>query len=140
MERRTATVRVQLWLETSDGLLFGVGRALLLAKIEEFGSLKKAADDLGMSYRAAWGKIKETEKILGDKLIVQPGTKREGYQLTELGHSLKEEFMCWFEQVEEEAIKKAKERFPWSVKRFTEELDQEKQSGPVVIREREIKQ
>ena len=55
-------VRVHIWLETVDGVAFGMGRLLLLDAIEETGSLKAAAEQLGMSYRAAWGKIKSTER------------------------------------------------------------------------------
>ena len=48
-------IGLNLWLETTEGVLFGMGRAELLDKIEECGSLKKAAEEMGMSYRAAWG-------------------------------------------------------------------------------------
>ena len=118
MCKRNPTIRMHLWLETGDGMFFGMGRALLLAKIGEHGSLKKAADELGMSYRAAWGKIKKTEEILGDKLIVQAGSKKEGYQLTEFGKQVTEQFSLWFETVEREALKRAEEIFPWSVQRY----------------------
>ena len=85
---RTPTIRLHLWLETDDGLFFGYGRAQLLEKIEEYGSLKKAADSLGMSYRAAWGKIKASEATLGIPLIVQSSSKRKGCQLTSDGKAL----------------------------------------------------
>ena len=65
MEDAIPTIRLHLWLETSQGVYFGLGRALLLARIDQYGSLQKAADALGMSYRAAWGKIKKTEKCWG---------------------------------------------------------------------------
>ena len=112
-------MRMRLWLETRDGLLFGLGRAQLLKKIDEHGSLKKAADDLGMSYRAAWGKIKKTEEILGTPLIEQGGSKREGYHLTDTGRSLMESFLTWFEEVERNALERAQERLPWCVKGFS---------------------
>ena len=118
VDERSPMVRLRLWLETSEGVFFGIGRALLLAKIEEYGSLKKAAGDLGMSYRAAWGKIKKTEKILGVQLIIQSGSKREGYQLTDFGALLKDRYLFWFNAVEEEAVKKARELFPWPVKSY----------------------
>lgn len=110
--------RLHLWLETDEGMFFGMGRAHLLAKIQEHGSLKKAADELGMSYRAAWGKIKKTEVVVGEKLVFRSGNKRDGYQLTELGKSLLEKFILWFDTIEKEAFKKAAEIFPWPVKSF----------------------
>lgn len=118
MEKLHPTLRMHLWLETDEGLFFGIGRALLLAKVQEYGSLKKAADDLGMSYRAAWGKIRKTEEVLGVRLVVQSGSKKEGYQLTEFGKTLTEKFTLWFEEVEKEALKKAREVFPWSVESY----------------------
>lgn len=113
-----STLRIHLWLETDEGVFFGIGRAQLLAKIEERGSLKKAADELGMSYRAAWGKIRKTETILGVKLISQNDSKREGCQLTDFGSLLKERYFAWFKAVEDVAIRKAREVFPWPVKGY----------------------
>lgn len=117
-ERQFPVMRMRLWLETSDGLFFGLGRAQLLLKVAEHGSLRKAADDLGMSYRAAWGKIKKTEEILGVQLIGQSGSKREGCHLTEAGKAIMESFLAWFDEVEREALEKANECFPWPVKGF----------------------
>lgn len=112
------TVRLHLWLETDEGVVFGMGRAQLLSKIDEYGSLKRAATELGMSYRAAWGKIKRSEEILGASLILRSENKREGYQLTEFGREVLSKFMLWFDAMESEALEKAKELFPWPVKPF----------------------
>ncbi len=87
MPKNTCIMHLHLWLETDKGLLFGPGRAELLECIERLGSLRKAADDLGMSYRAAWGKIKRTEEALGYKLIDKAGSYKEGYRLTPVGIS-----------------------------------------------------
>ena len=100
MGENIPTIRMHLWLETKEGLFFGMGRAMLLAKIAEHGSIKKAADVLGMSYQTAWGKIKKSEQVLGTKLIVQSGSKREGHALTESGKMLMEQFLLWFDEVE----------------------------------------
>lgn len=121
-KQQEATIRLHLWLETAEGVFFGTGRAQLLAKIEEYGSLKKAAEDLGMSYRAAWGKIRKTEEVLGVKLIVQKGCKKGGHRLTEHGELLKEKYLLWFQDVERWALKRAKELFPWPVKSFEEKV------------------
>jgi molybdate transport system regulatory protein len=119
-DRQGPTIRLHLWLETDEGVFFGAGRALLLAKIEEHGSLKKAAEDLGMSYRAAWGKIRATEKVLGFRLIAQNGCKKGGLRLTEHGLLFKKKFSLWFQEVEKEALRKAREIFPWPVKSYEE--------------------
>lgn len=118
MEWHEPTVRLHLWLEKGEEIFFGAGRALLLSKIEEYGSLSKAAEALGMSYRAAWGKIRSTEKVLGVKLIVQNGCRKDGHRLTEHGILLKEKYLHWFHEIEECALAKAGEIFPWRVKGF----------------------
>ena len=123
MEKPCPTVRMNLWLETGDGMFFGLGRMLLLKKIEEHGSLKKAAEDLGMSYRAAWGKIKKSEEVLGEKLTQRSPYKKEGFELTDFGRSIKEGFERWFDAIEKDAVEKARELFPWPIKAYTEPPD-----------------
>lgn len=115
MTQKVPKMRLHLWLETEDGLYFGLGRAMLLAKIHEHGSLRKAAEELGMSYRAAWGKIKKSEEILGVKLIAQGGSKREGCQLSESGRTFMEKYLLWFEEVERDALLKAEKLLPWAI-------------------------
>jgi len=113
-------VRLRLWLETGDGMFFGTGRGMLLEAVDRYGSLKKAAEHLGMSYRAAWGKIKKTEKVLGVLLIEQAGSRKGGHRLTPGGRLLMEKFRVWFEAVEASAVEKARELFPWECLSFTE--------------------
>ena len=72
-------VKFKIWLEEKGGVAFAEGRKMLLESIERLGSLNAAAKELGMSYRAAWGKIKATEKVLGIKLLeVTTGGKGGG--------------------------------------------------------------
>ena len=92
----------------------------LLEKIERHGSLKQAAADLGMSYRAAWGKMHATEKALGEKIIQRSGHRRDGHELTDFGRQLKDNFNQWFDEVERYAMQSAGQLFPWSLKRFPE--------------------
>ncbi|MBI4798570.1 MAG: LysR family transcriptional regulator, partial [Desulfarculus sp.] len=58
-----------MWLERDGRVLFGQGRQELLAAIVETGSLAGAAQKLGMSYRAAWGRLKASEERLGLALV-----------------------------------------------------------------------
>lgn len=62
-------VKFKIWLEENDGVAFAEGRKMLLEAVDSLGSLNAAAKELGMSYRAAWGKIRATEKALGIKLL-----------------------------------------------------------------------
>lgn len=103
-------LRINLWLENDDGrLFFGMGRYVLLEHINECGSLKQAAEVLGMSYRAAWGKMKQTEKMLGAPLIAKNGNNRTGYKLTDLGQDLMMRYKNWLEDVEGFALIKGEE-------------------------------
>jgi molybdate transport system regulatory protein len=71
--------RFKIWLEKDGGVAFAEGRRMLLEAVGRLGSLNAAAKELGMSYRAAWGKIKATEKALGIKLLeVTTGGKGGG--------------------------------------------------------------
>ena len=69
----------KIWLEKNGGVAFSEGRKMLFDAIARRGSLNAAAKELGMSYRAAWGKVKATEKALGAKLLnVTTGGKGGG--------------------------------------------------------------
>lgn len=81
--------RCKVWIEFNEQVVFGGGRLALFQAIEECGSINKAAAKLGMSYRAAWGKITATEKTLGIKLIDKHiGGKQSGSELTDLAKKL----------------------------------------------------
>ena len=118
--KKQPIIRLHLWLETDKGLFFGLGRMKILKCIQEGQSLKGAAESLGMSYRAAWGKIKKTEKVIGIKLIEKKGGNRSGYQLTPKGADLMERFDEWFEEVECFALTRAKEMLPFNPIGFNE--------------------
>lgn len=117
----TPVVRVHIWLQNGNSAAFGLGRLMLLQAIDETGSLKSAAESLGMSYRAAWGKLKSSEEALGMALVEKNGGNRSGYALTPFGRKMKEQFRKWFAKVEEEALEQAKELFPFSVQGFEEQ-------------------
>ena len=57
--------KVKVWVTFGDRLKFGDGRADLLELIEERGSLRAAAQVSGMSYRNAWGYLRELESVAG---------------------------------------------------------------------------
>lgn len=58
----------KLWLE-KDGRVYGDGLFHLLQLVREKGSISAAAGELGMSYRAAWGKIRQAERNWGLQLV-----------------------------------------------------------------------
>ncbi len=62
-------VKYRFWFESPAGYIFGPGSYQILKEIERTGSLRQAAQNLGMSYRHAWGLIKEIEENLGVKIL-----------------------------------------------------------------------
>jgi molybdate transport system regulatory protein len=58
----------KLWLDYR-GRAFGDGPAHLLAGVERAGSLRKAAQELGMSYNKAWRILHAAEERLGFALL-----------------------------------------------------------------------
>ncbi|MBW2092926.1 MAG: LysR family transcriptional regulator, partial [Deltaproteobacteria bacterium] len=63
-------IKSKFWIEDDKGRpVFGQGRRIILEKIDESGSIRAAAIDLKMSYRAVWGKIRAAEERLGIKLV-----------------------------------------------------------------------
>jgi molybdate transport system regulatory protein len=61
--------RVKLWVEKDGLLVFSDYRAELLHQIAKMGSISGGAERMGLSYRRAWGKIKEIEHNLGVRLV-----------------------------------------------------------------------
>lgn len=77
--------KLKVWVTFGDELKFGDGRARLLELIGRHGSLRKAAEELEMSYRHAWGYLRELERAAGFKFVERaPGRgPQSGMRLTE---------------------------------------------------------
>ena len=112
------TMRMHLWFETSGGVVFGLGRLQLLRQVERCGSLKAAAESLGMSYRGAWGKIKSTEELIGQKLIERAASRRAGYHLTPFGQGMAKSFDEWYREVEAYALSRSREFLPFPIEKY----------------------
>jgi molybdate transport system regulatory protein len=61
--------KVKLWIEKAGLLALSDYRVQLLQHVADTGSLAQAAERMGLSYRRAWGKIKEIERNLGVRLV-----------------------------------------------------------------------
>jgi molybdate transport system regulatory protein len=70
--------KVRAWVVFGGATKLGRGRAHLLRLVEREGSLKRAVEDLGMSYRAAWGYVRELEKASGIRLLARGGKGPSG--------------------------------------------------------------
>lgn len=85
-------IAYRLWIEKDGTPVFGKGVQTLLELVDKAGSLHKAAEELEMSYRAAWGRIREYEKRLGIILIEKGRQGRTGAKLTPEGRKLMGDF------------------------------------------------
>lgn len=95
-------VRYKVWLE-DEKLVFGDGIASVLEMIKELGSINQAAVRLKMSYRQAWGQIKETEERLGIKLLDTKvgGESGGGAQLTEEARNIMQKYRIFRQKVDD---------------------------------------
>jgi molybdate transport system regulatory protein len=68
-QRLSLEPRIKLWVEKDGLIVLSDYRVQLLHHVAETGSLAQAAERMELSYRRAWGKIREIEGNLGLKLI-----------------------------------------------------------------------
>ncbi|MCX5734733.1 MAG: LysR family transcriptional regulator [candidate division NC10 bacterium] len=79
--------KCRVWVVFGEKMKLGDGRAHLLELIDELGSLRQAVAQIGMSYRNAWGYLRDLEKAAGFKLLERRpgGGPKGGMQLTQDG-------------------------------------------------------
>lgn len=111
MDNKEFSFHIRLWLEGGAGFSFGRGTAQLLSLVASRGSLRKAAEIMGMSYRRAWGRLKRLETDLGEPLLYKPGGNKLGYRLTGFGEELLRGYTDWNEKVATYALEQARHSF-----------------------------
>ena len=52
-------IKAKFWIENRGEVVLGGGKTALLMAVDRLGSIQRAADEFGMSYRHAWGVIKK---------------------------------------------------------------------------------
>lgn len=90
---------VKLFLEDEKKYVFGPGRIELLRAVNELGSLRKAAQKLGMSYRWAWGRLNDAKKALGVDLLAHDASV--GGNAKTLTAEARE-LLAWYDAVEKD--------------------------------------
>jgi molybdate transport system regulatory protein len=75
-------VKAKFWLTLGERTLFGDGKAKLLEEVDRLGSLRRAASSMEMSYRHAWGLLRELEEAAGFPFLEHEGAKRAALRLT----------------------------------------------------------
>ena len=83
---RNLGVKAKFWLTIGPRTLFGDGKADLLEAVDRLGSLRSAAQDMGMSYRHAWGLLRELDAAAGFAFLEHSATgPRSRLRLTDSG-------------------------------------------------------
>jgi molybdate transport system regulatory protein len=117
-------VKIRLWLtdEAGEGFL-GEGRYRLLCAIGRLGSLQRAARELGISYRKAWGDIQSVERHVGFAVLKRQRGGRSGGEssLTEQAKWLLESYS----KIQTEAEKMVRRRWQTRLKQLAGEKDAE---------------
>lgn len=101
---RTLKPRLKLWLSSDESEnSFGDGKWRLLETIDKTESLKSTCEKLGISYRKAWGNLKNAEECLGFTLVNKSrGGKAHGCSnLTEQGKVWMEAYSKFHSEVED---------------------------------------
>jgi molybdate transport system regulatory protein len=104
---------IKLWVEKDGALVLSDYRVQLLQHIGETGSLAEAAQRMGLSYRRAWGKVREIEKNLGVTLVESEtgGAGGGGSHLTRQGERLVALYQRFKQLMESDLGKEFKEVF-----------------------------
>ena len=87
-------VRSKVWLEKDGKLFMGWGRATLLERIDQLGSISAAARSMNLAYRNAWLWVEAMNRLAPSPLVEKStGGARGGYaRLTESGRKIIQEY------------------------------------------------
>ena len=111
----------KLWLSsvTGEGIL-EENRYILLKKIQETGSLKAASKNMKVSYRKAWGDLRDSERLLGYPLVLRQRGGRDGGNsiLTEKAIKLLEAYQALHIRMDD-AVEAAYKEFKKNISRRT---------------------
>jgi molybdate transport system regulatory protein len=109
----TMNIKSKLWIEENGMPVLGSGRKALLEAIERSGSINRAAQEMNMSYRKAWGALRAMEERLGLKLIERQTGGRDGggAVLTEEARTLLKKYEALEKGVQEFVDKRFRSTF-----------------------------
>lgn len=96
-----AALHPRLRIVCGEKIAFGPGKAELLARIAETGSIAEAAARIGMSYMRAWSLVQTMNVCFKAPLVraVRGGHRRGGAELTDAGR----EVLKRYQQMEADA-------------------------------------
>ena len=101
-------VKTKVWLEKDGKLFMGWGRATLLQRIDQLGSISAAAKSMKLAYRNAWLWVEAMNRLSGIPLVEKAtGGAHGGYaRLTDEGRRIVHEYLDRRAQVHEMLKKK----------------------------------
>ena len=87
-------LKSKVWLEKDGKLFMGYGRATLLERIDQLGSISAAARSMKLAYRNAWLWVEAINRLAPKPLVIKStGGPRGGYaRLTEEGRRIIKEY------------------------------------------------
>lgn len=87
-------LKLKLWLVEDGRFIVSDGRAALMRRIKDLGSMSKAAKEMGMSYRHAWEVLQRISENAGGDVVVSARGGKDGgaTTLTELGETILREY------------------------------------------------
>jgi molybdate transport system regulatory protein len=102
MAKKKMIVTGRLWIEIDGENFLGSGRVELLEKIDTFGSLRKAAISMGLSYRKAYYALRSMNELSPAPLVElrQGGRGGGSAKLTETGR----EFVVKYHQIAQKFV------------------------------------
>ena len=104
--------RLKVWVTFDKNVKLGDGRARFLQTIDELGSIKKAVVAMGMSYRNAWGYLRDLERAVGFKLLERRTGPAGGTHLTPQGRAFLDRFWRFRQGLDEVVDRRFRRSFP----------------------------
>lgn len=111
--------KLKVWVMFNDKVKFGQGRAALLRVIDELGSIKQAVERFEMSYRYAWGYLRDLERAAGFRLLDRKpgGSRAAGTRLTPNGREFLDRYDRFERDLEKSMARCFDRAFPEAAKR-----------------------
>ncbi len=88
-------IRSKVWLEKDGKLFMGWGRATLLERIDQLGSISAAARSMKLAYRNAWLWVEAMNRLAPTPLVIKSTGGPRGGQasLTDEGRRIVREYL-----------------------------------------------
>ncbi len=104
--------KVKVWIEDDfRNLIFGDGKTQVLELIDETGSIKEAAERVGMNYKKAWNHVKILQENVADELVIANKGSGGGTKLTPKAKELIETYKQLRDEVDAFAQRRFEELF-----------------------------